>query len=274
MTTATLMHANMPRPDRLRFGHALSAEWTKLRSVRSTAWTLAALVVVSVGLTAIVNMLAAPDLAESMADGEPFEPVGAFVMWGGQFGQIAAFVLGVLIASSEYASGMMRSTLAAIPRRGHVLGAKSLVLAGVVLVLGIVTTFGMYVAANFFLSREGIGMALTDDGVLRAIVGGGMYLAVLAVFGLALGLLMRHTAGAVTVGLATLFVVGNLVMLIPGAAGEWLTKLMPGNAGSQVAMVESFNPNLLDPWVGFAVFAGETLLLLAIAGWLFARRDA
>ncbi|NIR43278.1 MAG: ABC transporter permease, partial [Gemmatimonadetes bacterium] len=166
--------------------------------MRSTAWTLTALVAVSVGLTAIVNMLAAPDLAESMADGEPFEPVGAFVMWGGQFGQIAAFVLGVLIASSEYASGMMRSTLAAIPRRRQVLGAKSLVLAGVVLALGVVTTFGCYLAANFFLTREGIGLALTDDGVLRAIVGGGMYLAVLALFGLALGLLMRHTAGAVT----------------------------------------------------------------------------
>lgn len=279
MTTATLARANtlepFSRPSRLRFGHAISAEWTKLRSVRSTLWTLAALVVVSVGLTALVNMLAAPDLAESIAEnGEPFEPVGAFVMWGGQFGQIAAFVLGVLIASSEYASGMMRSTLAAMPRRWQVLGAKSLVLAGVVLALGIVTTFGSYLAANLFLSREGIGLALSDDGVLRAIGGGGLYLAVLALFGLALGLLMRHTAGAVTVGLATLFVVGNLVMLIPGATGEWLTKLMPGNAGSQVAMVESFSPDLLDPWVGFGVFAGETLVLLAIAGWLFARRDA
>lgn len=278
MTTATMTHPaateRSPHSGRPGFGNALSAEWTKLRSVRSTVWTLGALVVVSIGLTALVNMLAAPDLAESIADGEAFEPVGAFVMWGGQFGQIAAFVLGVLIASSEYGSGMMRSTLAAMPRRGQVLGAKSVVLAGVVLVLGVITTFGMYLAANIFLTQEGIGLALTDDGVLRAIFGGGMYLAVLALFGFGLGMLMRHTAGAVTVGLAMLFVVGNLVMLIPGATGEWLTKLMPGNAGSQVAMVESFNPNLLDPWVGFSVFAGETLLLLAVAGWLFARRDA
>ena len=85
---------------------------------------------------------------------------------------------------------------------------------------------------------------------------------------------LRHTAGAVTVGLALLFVVGSLVQLVPGALGEWLTKLMPGNAGSAIANVESFNPMLLDPWVGFAVFCGETLLLLAVAGWLFARRDA
>lgn len=117
-------------------------------------------------------------------------------------------------------------------------------------------------------------MALTDDGVLRAIFGGALYLAGLGLFGLALGLLMRHTAGAVTIGIALLFVVGNMVGLIPGAIGEWLTKLMPGNAGYAVANVESFNPNLLDPWAGFAVFVGETLLLLAVAGWFFARRDA
>ena len=85
---------------------------------------------------------------------------------------------------------------------------------------------------------------------------------------------MRHTAGAVTVGLALLFVVGNLVQLVPGALGEWLAKMMPGNAGSTIANVESFNPMSLDPWVGFAVFCGETLLLLAVAGWVFARRDA
>jgi ABC-2 type transport system permease protein len=278
MTTATLTRPGAiegtARPRRLGFSRVLSAEWTKLRTVRSTAWTLASLVVVSIGLTALVNMLAAPDLAESMADGEAFEPVGAFVMWGGQFGQIAAFVLGVLVASSEYASGMIRATLAAAPKRWHVLGAKSIVLAGVLAVLGTLASLGMYLAANFFLDQEGIGLALSDDGVLRAIFGGGLYLAVLALFGLALGLLMRHTAAAVTVGLAMLFVVGNLVMLIPGALGEWLTKLMPGNAGSTVAMVESFNPDLLDPWAGFAVFAGETLLLLALAGWLFSRRDA
>lgn len=271
MTTAILSHSPaIKRPQRLGFGRALSAEWTKLRTVRSTAWTLASLVLVSIGLTALIGWLAVPELAT----GEAGEPVGAFVTWGLMFGQIAAFVLGVLVASSEYASGMIRATLAATPRRWQVLGAKSVVLAGVLFVLGVVTSFGSYTASNYFLDRQGIGLALGDDGVLRALFGGGLYLAVLALFGLGLGLLMRHTAGAVTVGLALLFVVGNLVQLVPGALGEWLTKMMPGNAGSTIANVESFNPMLLDPWVGFAVFCGEALLLLAVAGWLFARRDA
>lgn len=272
MTTATLTPFEAPR--QAGFRRTVSAEWTKLRTVRSTAWTLAALVVVSVGLTALVNMLAAPELAQSMAAGEPAEPVGAFTTWGLSFGQLAALVLGVLVGSAEYTSGLIRATLAAAPRRLRVLGAKALVLAGVMVVLGTATTFASYLAGNYFLNQEGIGLALSDDGVLRTVFGGGLYLAMLALFGLALGLLMRHTAGAVTVALGLIFVAGNLVMLIPGTLGEWLTKLMPGNAGSTVANVESFNPNLLDPWVGYAVFSAETLVLLAVAGWLFARRDA
>lgn len=255
---------------RLTFGRILDAEWTKIRTVRSTVWTLGALFAVSVGLTALICLAAAGELSGAGND----EPVGAFVTWGLMFGQIAALVLGVLVASSEYGSGMIRATLAAAPRRWSVLAAKTTVLAGLLLVLGTITAFAGFLAGNYFLGREGIGLSLGDADVLRAMFGGGLYVAVLGAFGLGLGLLMRHTAGAVTVGITLIFVVGNLVNLVPGAFGEWLTKLMPGNAGSAVANVESFNPDLLEPWIGFAVFAGETALLLAIAGWLFSKRDA
>lgn len=273
MTTATL--TPIEAPGRPGFRRTVSAEWTKLRTVRSTVWTLAALVVVSVGLTALVTALVAPEVAESLAAGEPLEdPVGAFTTWGLFFGQIAALVLGVLVGSAEYTTGTIRVTLAAAPQRLRVLGAKTLVLAGVMVVLGTATTVASFLAGNYFLDREGLGLAIGDEGVLRTMFGGGLYLAMLAVFGLALGLLLRHTAGAVTVGLGLIFVAGNLVMLIPGTVGEWLTKLMPGNAGSTIATVEHFNPMLLDPWVGYAVFTAETMALLALAGWLFTRRDA
>lgn len=256
---------------RVTFGRILDAEWTKIRTVRSTTWTLASLFVASVGLTALICMAVASDLAAGDAGGEP---AGAFVTWGLMFGQIAALVLGVIVASSEYSSGMIRSTLAAAPRRWAVLTAKTVVLGGLLLVLGTATSTASYFAGNFFLDREGVGLALGDPGVLRTLVGGGLYLAVLGLFGLGLGMLMRHTAGAVTVGIALIFVVGNLVALVPGSLGEWLTKLMPGNAGSSIATVESFNPNLLEPWTGFAVFGGQTALLLVLAGLLFSRRDA
>lgn len=255
---------------RLSFRHVLDAEWTKIRTVRSTVWTLIALVVASVGITALITSLAAADIAS----GEAGESPGSFVTYGVMFGQVAAAVLGVLVATSEYSSGMIRTTLAATPRRWSIVAAKGLVLGSMLFVLGTLTTFASYFVGNFFLDREGIGLALSDPGVLRALVGGGLYLAMLGIFGFATGLLLRHTAAAVTTVIALIFVVGNVVMLIPGTVGEWLTKLMPGNAGSEIAMVESFNPMLLEPWVGFAVFAGETALLLAVAGALFTRRDA
>jgi ABC-2 type transport system permease protein len=255
---------------RLSFRRVLDAEWTKIRTVRSTVWTLVALVVASVGITAMITSLAAADIAS----GEAGESPGSFVTYGVMFGQVAAAVLGVLVATSEYSSGMIRTTLAATPRRWSIVAAKGLVLGSMLLVLGTLTTVASYLVGNFFLDREGIGLALDDPGVLRALLGGGLYLAMLGLFGFALGLLLRHTAGAVTVVLALIFVVGNVVMLIPGTLGEWLTKLMPGNAGSEIAMVESFNPMLLEPWAGFAVFSAETAVLLAIAGVLFSRRDA
>lgn len=256
---------------RLTFGRILDAEWTKIRTVRSTVWTLASLFVLSVGLTALICFAVAGELADGGGGGEP---VGAFVTWGLMFGQIAALVLGILVATAEYSSGMIRTTLAAAPRRWPVLAAKTTVLTALLLVLGTITSTAAIVAGNFFLDREGIGFALSDPDVLRTMVGGGLYLAVLGVFGLALGLLMRHTAGAVTVGISLIFIVGNLVGLIPGATGEWLTKLMPGNAGTTLATVESFNPDLLGPWTGFGVFAAEATVLLLVAGWLFQKRDA
>ncbi|WP_298327091.1 ABC transporter permease subunit [Haloactinopolyspora sp.] len=258
-------------PQRVTFGRIVSAEWTKVRSVRSTMWTLASMIVVSVGLTALICWAVAGDLASGDAGGET---PGSFVNWGMMFGQIGALVLGIIVASAEYSSGMIRSTLAAVPRRWAVLLAKTTVLGGLLLVLGTITSVASFAAGNAFLSAEGVGFALDDPGVLRSLIGGGLYLATLGVFGLGLGMLMRHTAGAVTVGIALVFVVGNLVALVPGVAGEWLTKLMPGNAGSVVAMLDSFNPNLLGPWTGYGVFVGETILLLAVAGALFARRDA
>ena len=130
-----------------------------------------------------------------------------------------------------------------------------------------------YFAGNAFLDAAGVGVPLDSDGVSRALLGNGLYLAGLGLFSAAVALLVRHTAAAISIGLALVFVVGNLVGLIPGVVGEWLEKLMPGNAGSAVASVQPFNPDLLDPWVGFGVFTLEIAVLLVIAGAAFARRD-
>lgn len=189
------------------------------------------------------------------------------------FAQLCAVVLGALVVTSEYGTGMIRATLAATPRRGAVLLAKAVVLASTLFVAGTVTALAGYLGGNWFLDQQGIGLALTD-GVLRSILGSGLYLAGLGLFAAAVGLLVRHTSTALAIVLGLVFVVGNLAMVLPGVWGEWATKLMPGNAGSRIASVESFNPLLLEPWPGFAVFLAEVAAVLAVAAVVFTRRDA
>ena len=252
------------------FAGTLHAEWLKFWSVRSTGWSVAMLFVLGAGLTALVCGTS----AGAIASGQAGEPAASFITWGLFIAQITALVLGTMIVTSEYGTGMIRATLAATPRRGAVLAAKGIVLSGTLVVAGIVTAFAGYLAGNWFLDRKGIGVALSDDGVLRALLGSGLYLAGLGLFAMAVGLLIRHTAAALSVGLALVFVVGNMAFLLPGTWGEWIAKLLPGNAGSGLVTPVPFNPELLGPWTGFAVFAAQVAALL-LAGWLvFRHRDA
>ena len=261
---------NVPGTPQPGFGHALRAEWIKFWSVRSTFWSTAMLFVLGAGLTVLVCATSAAWLASEEADESPL----SFVTWGLMLAQITAIVLGTLVVTSEYGTGMIRATLAATPRRGSVLAAKAIVLSGTLFVVGTITAFAGYFGGNFFLDREGIGVSLSDDGVLRAMFGSGLYVAGLGLFAAAVGFLIRHTAAALSVVLALVFVVGNMAFLLPGTWGEWTAKLMPGNAGAGVATPVSFNPDLLDPWAGFAVFAGEIAVLTVVAWATFRRRDA
>ena len=261
---------NVPGVRRPGFGHTLHAEWIKFWSVRSTFWSTAMLFVLGAGLTVLVCATSAEWLASGEADESPL----SFVTWGMLFAQITAITLGTLVVTSEYGTGMIRATLAATPRRGAVLAAKALVLSSTLFVVGTVTAFAGYLGGNWFLDREGIGIALSDEGVLRALFGSGLYMAGLGLFAAAVGLLIRHTAAALSIVLALVFVVGNMAFLLPGAWGEWTAKLLPGNAGSPIATPMSFNPDLLDPWVGFGVFAAEVAALLMVAWLVFRRRDA
>ena len=271
--TATLTETGslVVAPDVRRpgFVEALRAEWLKLRTVRSTWWTLVATFVLGAGLTILLCWANADWLASSDADESP----GSFITWGMMIAQITAVVLGALVVTTEYGTGMIRSTFAAVPARGRVLAAKSLVLVTVLLVVGTVTALVGYLGGNYFLDREGIGMALEGD-VLRSMYGSGLYLAGIGLFTVAVGFLLRHTAGTISVVLALMLILGNMVNLVPGTFGDWLTKLMPGNAGSAISTPVSFNPDLLGAWTGFGVFALEIAVLLAAAYVALRRRDA
>jgi ABC-2 type transport system permease protein len=252
------------------FGSALRAEWIKFWSVRSTAWSVVAMFVIGAGLTTLICALD----AEWLASGEADEATASYVTFGMQLAQITAVVLGTLAVTSEYGTGMIRATLAATPRRGAVLAAKAAVLTGTLFVAGTVTAVAGYLAGNWFLDREGVGVALADDGVLRALFGSGLYMAGLGLLAAAVGLLVRHSAAALSIVLGLVFVVGNMAFLLPGTWGDWTAKLMPGNAGSAIAAPISFNPELMAPWTGFAAFTAEVLVLLTVGYLVFQRRDA
>jgi ABC-2 type transport system permease protein len=269
-TVALDPNRNVPGVRAPGFPDTLRSEWIKFWSVRSTTWSTAMLFVLGAGLTVLVCATSAAWLASGEADASP----ASFVTWGMMFAQITAIVLGTLTVTSEYGTGMIRATLAATPRRGSVLAAKALVLTATLFVAGTITAFAGYFAGNWFLDNEGVGIALGDEGVVRAMFGSGLYLAGLGLFAAAVGVLLRHTAAALSAVLALVFVVGNMAFLLPGSWGEWTAKLMPGNAGSAVATPVSFNPNLLEPWAGFAVFAGEVAVLMLVALLAFRRRDA
>jgi ABC-2 type transport system permease protein len=277
MSTASAVEPAAPAAGRsgrrATFGDVIGSEWLKLTTVRSTMWTLLILVVLSAGLSALIAGLSAKDIANGTSGStHPTEVLTA----GISFGQVAALVLGVLAVSSEYGTGMIRTSLTAMPRRVEVLVAKVLVLGVLLVVVGVATAFLCYALSNPFLSAKHIGVPLSATGVMRSLVGNGLYLMVLGLFGLALGFLIRHTAGAITVGLALIFVVGGLVSLLPGTWGHWVYKLMPANAGSQITQAVQYgnHDKMLAPWAGFAVFCGEVALLLIIGGVLFRRRDA
>jgi ABC-2 type transport system permease protein len=266
MTTLIL---GRPLPDRPGFAATVRSERIKLTSVRSTWWTLAAMVLIGAGGTTLICWGNADWLASSGAD----ESAGSFITWGMMIAQVCAIVLGTLVVTGEYGTGMIRSTLAATPMRGRVLAAKAVVLTSVLFVVGTATALLGYAGGNYFLDRAGVGLALEGD-VAQSMYGNGLFMAGLGLFAGAVGFILRHTAATLSAVLALMLVVTNMVLLIPGDTGRWITKLMPGNAGSVVATPVPFNPYLLDAWTGFGVFTAE-LAVLVLAGWLvLSRRDA
>lgn len=278
MTTAPVT-AGRPGPaieGRAGFGNVISSEWMKIRTVRSTFWTLITLFAGSALISLLICLAAADQYAKDLAAGKPDAP--DIVLTGLVFiGQIAAYVLGVMTISAEYSTGGIRTTLTAMPRRVEILVAKAVLLAVMVFVIGLATAFLCFFLGNIPLDAKNVGVTLSYPGATRGVFGSALYLAGLAVFGLAMGFLLRHTAGAITIGLAVIFIIGNLVQLIPGSVGRWLYKVMPGNAGSQVTTFgdTSRNPDkAFAPWTGFAVFLIEVAVLLIVGAILFERRDA
>lgn len=260
-----------------RFAGLLRAEWTKIRSVRSTVWTLVLFVVITVGLTALLTTLvvhnqhgprAAERDARILAD-----PVGFILGAGIGFGQLTICVLGVLLITTEYSTGVIRASLLAVPRRLPMLAAKILVFAGLMIVVAEIVSFGSFFVGSALLHSM-TAVSISDHDVTRAVVGAGLYLTVLGLFSLAIGALIRHSAGGIATVIGVVLVLPILTSLLPGSWGAHIDAYLPEQAGSKVFGARPEVAQLLSAWEGFGVFCLWTFVLLVLAAWLLQRRDA
>jgi ABC-2 type transport system permease protein len=255
------------------FGDVLRSEWVKLRSVRSTFWALTVTVVLGIGLGAVISAVTAHAYARFSAAGKlSWDPTGVSQS-GVAIAQVAIAVLGVLCISSEYSSGMIRTSLIAVPKRGRVLAAKSLVFAGVTFVVGEVVSFAAFFAGQALISGHAPHAALGDPGVARAVAGGGLYLAALAMLSVAAGTLLRHPAAGITCLVAVLFVLPAIAQALPDSWRNPVTEFWPTQAGSQLTNVYH-SAHTLQPWPGFGVMCLFVAIVYAIAWALLDRRDA
>ena len=276
VTPAAPMATAADATRRVGFSHLLATEWTKIRSVRSTVWTLVIFAVVSLGLTGLLTWLTIRSLnggrGEQRSAAIATDPVNFILGTGLGLGQLAICVLGVLIITSEYSSGTIRASLLAMPRRIPMLIAKGVVFSVLVFVIGEAVTFGsFYIGAAIVHSH--FPVSLSQPGVTRAVIGSGLYLTVLGLFALAIGSLIRHTAGAVTTVIGLVLVIFNLTALLPYSWGAHIHAYMPTVAGQLITQDKQAG-QLLSPWQGFGVFCAWTALLLIAGAFLLKRRDA
>jgi ABC-2 type transport system permease protein len=257
---------------RAGFGGALRSEFTKIRSVRSTYWTLIALVVVTIG----IGTLACVGAVSRGADHGPGFDGTQRSLAGLILGQLIIVVLGALTVTSEYSTGMIRTSLTVQPRRGTVLAAKGVVFTLVSLVTGLVASFASFFIGQAILSSKHLGVSLGDPNVLRAVIGGGLFLAVCGMLAFGLGTLLRHTAGAITASIGLLFVLFVLINFLPSSWQNHVDKWIPFNAGSQIwsTIPVHGNPPMFSPWTGFAVFAGYAVIAIIAGAVAFRKRDA
>ena len=279
-TTATLDPATAARrpspPDsHVTFAEAMDSEYTKIRSVRSTWWTLLISLLVSVGISLLIAAVTSANW-DTISSSDRAGTDMSTVVAGVYFGVLVTGVLGVLVVATEYGTGMMRTSLTAFPRRGTLFTAKALVLAIVVLVLGLVIAFASYGLAEPFYSKHGVDLSLTKAANLRALLAVPVYLVLISLMGIALGFLLRHTAAAISALVGLLFVIPIITNFLPGTIGKDINKIIPSNAGAAM-MITHRAPGaspVLSPLNGFITLLIWTAVLLIPALILFRKRDA
>jgi ABC-type transport system involved in multi-copper enzyme maturation permease subunit len=266
------------RGSRAGLAGTLRSELTKIRSVRSTYWSLLVLVLASVGFcVAFCAGEASRWPRLSAADRASFDPAQASVVGLVLLGQLVIVVLGALAITSEYSTGMMRTSLTVMPRRGVLYGAKVAVLAAVSLVIATVTSFGAFFLGQALLTSTHAGATLSQPNVLRAVIASALFVTVCGLCAFGLGAIVRHTAGAITAAFGIFFLLPQLAKALPSTWYADVVRWLPGGEVTNVITVtrgQLQQPHLFGAWGELAVLGGYAAVLLVAGALLFGRRDA
>ena len=274
--TAAAEHVRLGSPiRRVTFREAMDCEFAKIRTVRSTFWTLLLTLVLSIGISLLIAVLTSVNWS-TVSDSSKATLDMSQVELGVNFGILVIGVLGVMVVSTEYSTGMMRTSLTAFPRRGTLFAAKAAVLGLVVLVTGLIITIVSYEAASPFYTRHGVDLSLSQGANVRALLAVPVYLTLIALMAFGLGFLLRSTAGGISSLVGVLFVIPIITNFLPGTVGKDINKVVPSNAGGAMLITKPSTSGTppLSPLEGFITLLIWTAVIIIPALILFRRRDA
>ena len=305
-TTADVRLSSLPpATGRAGLRGVIASEFTKLRSVRSTYWTIGSLLVTSVGLAAAIGAGTVAQIHSDPGNKAAFDATQTSLGFFFYVGQLIIAVLGAMVITSEYSTGMIRTSLAAMPRRGVVFGSKLLVFTAAALVVSLVTSFLAFFVGQAVMSGTGVSASLfhnttvplgviesngnaakfagtitiTPGDVLTAVIGTALFVTVAAVIAFGLGAIIRHTAGTIASAVGLLFVLPIIIQLLPSSWRDDIIRFVPASAGTVLSATVKLPNNddyvhLWSTWPQFGVTLIWAAVLVGIGAYLFRKRDA
>ena len=269
--------ATRPALRRVALIRTIRSEFTKVRSVRSTYWTLAVLVLASITWCVAYCLGTVHQWPHMSAqDRSGFDATQDTILGLAILGQFIITVFGTLMITSEYSTGLVRTSLTVMPRRGTLYAAKAAVLVAVSLVVSFATSFGTFFLGRDLLASTHTPMSLSQPAVLRSLIITALFVAVCGLFAFGIGALVRNTAGALTLSSGCLALVPQLIRALPAFLYNNLVAWVPGGQAinAMTATIGGQDPNTFGAWGELAVFAGYAAILLAAGAVVFSRRDA
>jgi predicted anti-sigma-YlaC factor YlaD len=248
------------------------SEWTKLYSLRSTRYALLATVLMTIGFGIIASAATVSRWGSmTAADKASFDPLSTSLL-GVSFGVLSIGVLGVMLIAGEYTTGMIRSTMTAVPKRLPVLWGKAGVYAVVAFVLAVPSALVAFFAGQAILSGKHLQIAFSHPGVAGAVLGAAGYLTLVGLFAMGLAAILRNTAAGIATFAGVMFVLPPLISILPSSIANSIDPYLPSNAG-QAMMQIGQHAHTLSPGAGLAVFAGYVVAVIAAAAVLLVKRD-